>query len=274
MSFTNKTPNYNLPQWLGTDKPSYLVDFNNAFSDIDTGMKNNKDTADNASATASTALTTAQSAQETATTASGLASQAVEAANNATTIANNANTQAGTALSEVNKISNVAKWKKIFVPISDIVVANGLAIDTSVYGGGLTMFYNETLKLLQLSLFFRLTEKIGTLTTYIPTSGYNSFPIVKLPMTITGDLMWYSGIIGNQDINITTGTTGRYYAPRPFHSAIISYNNSAYLALDGASTNTTINLSDGNITNISVPPVWLQVSSLGNITLDGWQDVN
>lgn len=38
MSFTNETQNYHLPQWVGSDKPTWLVDLNGAFSAIDTGM--------------------------------------------------------------------------------------------------------------------------------------------------------------------------------------------------------------------------------------------
>ncbi len=35
MSYTNKTPNLNLPQWVGTEKPE-RTDFNAAFDAIDT----------------------------------------------------------------------------------------------------------------------------------------------------------------------------------------------------------------------------------------------
>ena len=39
MASTNHTDNYNLPQWIGTDKPTWLGDVNGAFSTIDTTMK-------------------------------------------------------------------------------------------------------------------------------------------------------------------------------------------------------------------------------------------
>ena len=39
MSATNSTPNYDLPQYVATDKPTYLGDFNKAMLDIDTNMK-------------------------------------------------------------------------------------------------------------------------------------------------------------------------------------------------------------------------------------------
>ena len=43
MSSTNKTSNYNLSQFVGTDKPAWLADYNSDMSKIDTGMKSNAD---------------------------------------------------------------------------------------------------------------------------------------------------------------------------------------------------------------------------------------
>lgn len=52
MGASNFTPNYQLPQWLNGDKPSWLGDMNTAFSDIDTGIKNAQTTAQNGLTTA------------------------------------------------------------------------------------------------------------------------------------------------------------------------------------------------------------------------------
>lgn len=41
MASTNKTPNYNLSQFVGTDIPQWLTDYNNDMSKIDTQMKAN-----------------------------------------------------------------------------------------------------------------------------------------------------------------------------------------------------------------------------------------
>lgn len=35
MSYTNETEKLHLPQWVGTDRPTYLIDFNQAFLNID-----------------------------------------------------------------------------------------------------------------------------------------------------------------------------------------------------------------------------------------------
>ena len=59
MSSTNKTTNYELPQFISTDKPTWLNDINGAFSTIDTGMKANQTAAANAQAKADAAATNA-----------------------------------------------------------------------------------------------------------------------------------------------------------------------------------------------------------------------
>lgn len=43
MSSTNQTTTLNLPQWIGSDKPTFLGDMNNAFSNIDNYAKENND---------------------------------------------------------------------------------------------------------------------------------------------------------------------------------------------------------------------------------------
>lgn len=48
MGHTNSTVNYNLPQFVGTDKPSWLGDVNGAFLAIDTAIAAAKTTADSA----------------------------------------------------------------------------------------------------------------------------------------------------------------------------------------------------------------------------------
>lgn len=46
MSHTNETTNYQLPQFLGSDKPAWLTDINGAFSAIDTAIYEAKSEAD------------------------------------------------------------------------------------------------------------------------------------------------------------------------------------------------------------------------------------
>lgn len=58
MGHTNTTPNYNLPQFLGSDKPAWLTDVNNAMSAIDTAIAAAKAAADNAGGAAAALATT------------------------------------------------------------------------------------------------------------------------------------------------------------------------------------------------------------------------
>lgn len=77
MAHTNSTTHYNLPQFVTTDKPAWLTDFNGAMSAIDTGIYNAQDKADDAAGDATQALSDAADAQSTANTADGKGSGAV-----------------------------------------------------------------------------------------------------------------------------------------------------------------------------------------------------
>ena len=101
MGHTNETANYNLPQFIGTDKPTWLGDVNGAMSAIDAAIANAASAATdaasvatNAATVASGAVTTANAASETATAASTAASGATTTANNAAETANNAQSTA------------------------------------------------------------------------------------------------------------------------------------------------------------------------------------
>lgn len=119
MSFTNHTPNYNLPQYVGTDKPTFLGDFNNAMSAIDTALHNNEQNAGEGLSKLQQAQAALAETQETLTevqtevaNVSGIAStvnqnvqQALTAANDATTAANSATSQIQPAVTAANQAS-------------------------------------------------------------------------------------------------------------------------------------------------------------------------
>ena len=85
--FTNKTKNYNLPQYLGTDKAEWL-DNNAAFATIDTALKEAALNAESAGSNATNAATTAAQAQSAADNAQATATRAQSTADtNATNIA-------------------------------------------------------------------------------------------------------------------------------------------------------------------------------------------
>lgn len=126
MSYTNHTPNYNLPQYVGTDKPTFLGDFNNAMDAIDTALHNNAENAGEGLAQlqqAQNQLTETQNAQselnEEVSNIGGIAStvnqnvqQALTAANDATTAANSAKSQIEPAVTAANNASAAAAEAK------------------------------------------------------------------------------------------------------------------------------------------------------------------
>lgn len=50
---TNSTPNYGLPLFVASDKPAWLVDWNNTMTEIDTKLKEIADAGDNTAIIAS-----------------------------------------------------------------------------------------------------------------------------------------------------------------------------------------------------------------------------
>lgn len=73
MSYTNSTPNLHLPQYIATDKPTYLGDWNASMQTIDTVITSTQATANGANSTATSANSTALAAQQSANTANGKA---------------------------------------------------------------------------------------------------------------------------------------------------------------------------------------------------------
>lgn len=98
MASTNKTSNYELSQFLGTDKPAWLSDYNQDMNKIDAQMKVNADTA-----------TGADGKADANTTAIGtLANLNTTAKNNLVAAVNEVNTTATTAQSTANTANTTA----------------------------------------------------------------------------------------------------------------------------------------------------------------------
>ena len=66
MSSTNKTSHYELSQFIGTDKPAWLTDYNGDMLKIDTGLAAAAAKASGAQGTATSAASAAKAAQNTA----------------------------------------------------------------------------------------------------------------------------------------------------------------------------------------------------------------
>lgn len=109
MSSTNKTQYYNLPQYIASDKPTFLGDFNEAMRTIDSTMESNRVAAAQAGTGMSEAqenLTTAQTDVGNAQTQlNALAAQVQKIENDSADIATNASN----AFSNANQANQTAQ---------------------------------------------------------------------------------------------------------------------------------------------------------------------
>ena len=150
MTATNKTPIYELPIFVPTDKPTWLGDFNGAMNAIEAGIVDAKNSGATVIQTANTALnianqaethaqsanTTANNAMTLANTASTNATEAKTSANSANTTANNANTTATEAKTSATSAISVANTTSAQLaarldPVSVTLTSTNAAVITS-----------------------------------------------------------------------------------------------------------------------------------------------
>ena len=105
MASTNKTANYELSQFVGSDKPAWLSDYNGDMAKIDAGVHTAQTTATGADGKADANATKIGNLTNLNTTEK---SNLVGAINEANSLAGTANTAAGTALSTANTAGNKA----------------------------------------------------------------------------------------------------------------------------------------------------------------------
>lgn len=101
MASTNKTTHYDLPQWIGTDKPTFLGDLNGAFSTIDTQLY--------------TAVTNAENANDSATSAAGAVSDMQDDVDDLKTWQTTASSAISGLQNSVNNLTpNISKTSNLF----------------------------------------------------------------------------------------------------------------------------------------------------------------
>lgn len=107
-SSTNKTTHYELPQFIGTDKPTWLGDFNSAMSTIDGAIYDNASDIDTLETDVASASATASQASQDVSTLSSTVSSLSSAVSAVTTTANNAQQTATSALNTANTANGKA----------------------------------------------------------------------------------------------------------------------------------------------------------------------
>lgn len=176
MSSTNKTTNYELSQFIGTDKPAWLADYNSDMSKIDAQMKVNADAATAAGGSASSANTAIGTLASLTTTAkTDLVSAINEVDSNADTAqgtANTANTTAGSALLKAN--ANETAIQKIN---SQFNLSNSTTLTFSgatFTGNSLKAVWNNDLTLAKIYGRVGISNPTGG-------TGWQSFTSVETP---------------------------------------------------------------------------------------------
>lgn len=156
MSSTNKTTNYDLSQYIGTDKPTYLGDYNSDMNKIDAQMKKNADAVASAMSIAGTANSNATQAKSQAEAALKTGTQAQNTAENAQNTASTASQNATTALNTASAANDKANTAKDAVD-KNVWVTSGNIVKSAYVSGNIIVKYNAFLK----SLVFHCKATVG-----------------------------------------------------------------------------------------------------------------
>ena len=221
MSSTNHTTNYNLPQYVGSDKPAWLGDINPAFSTIDTQMKANN--------------TLAQQGVTDAGTADGKAVQAQADATQALTNASTAQNTANTASAEATRVGQVLDAYISSMKLTDFtsceIIATGANLNSAIR---LTLAQSEDGSAFKLYgyynivnntstakgnpfTFVNVTVGTGTFTgvdtgLVLNTTPESAFVISPIGIMLTRDDSSSSLVIRNTTaVNMCVGTNGHIY---------------------------------------------------------------
>lgn len=227
MSHTNSTPNYNLPQFVGTDKPTWLNDVNGAFANIDTQMKANADgvtTADTKATTANNAIGTLANLQTT--TKTDIVSAVNEVNTTAGTALNVANSAGGTAGATATDLANFIAKFNINATSSQASVTPSRGSVTRVptlsqnSDGSMFKFYG----CLQINAFTSTSGASVPLTAIAGMTGYKGIAtgcyLTTAPLTayvinggayMSQSLQDDTRVVYNEPREIAVGTDGQIY---------------------------------------------------------------
>lgn len=202
---TNSTQNYNLPQFIGSDKPTWLGDVNTAMSTIDTAIGTNTSNisslgtrvtstegiASQASTDVASLRGTVNTLSDDVTTVTTTANNAQSTATSALNTANSANGKADSNATKIGDLTSLTTTDK-----TDVVSAINENV-TSINGILNDLVYTEEVTLAS-NLTVNGNSNIDTAhKTLTPKSGYT--PIMVTPQnTYNGAVsLWYCKIVNN-----------------------------------------------------------------------------
>lgn len=135
MSSTNKTTNYELSQFVGSDKPAWLTDYNQDMSKIDTGIHAAQSSATSASGKADANTTNIGDLSYLSTTAKNTVVAAINEVDNksetAQGTANTASIDATTALAKVNELLAALNLNDHRTPNVSVTAGNTISVSSS-----------------------------------------------------------------------------------------------------------------------------------------------
>ena len=132
---TNKTANYDLPQFVGTDKPTWLGDFNEAMSDIDAGMHKNASDIASMQSDVTNAVATASRASQDVTALTTTVNSLSSTVTSVQTTANNAQSTANSALNVANTKVNSSDLFDLIYPVGSIYLSVNNTSPATLFGG-------------------------------------------------------------------------------------------------------------------------------------------
>lgn len=234
MSSTNKTTNYNLSQYIGTDKPTYLGDYNGDMLKIDTQLKANADSASNAASAAGSAQAVAVEASKSvqnlndSVTANSEDIANLKTKNSQQDVSiQNATNSASTALNKANQNEH---------NITDINTRNQWIQGTNIHNTGLPNYskgswncsYNRFSRLLNISGQIELSQG----STISGESRIATIPenILKLINPSGEQKIWSSLFVTRADStlevqNLTIDQTGKIYLPYTLNNVMYMNSN-------------------------------------------------
>lgn len=222
MSSTNKTTNYNLSQYIGTDKPTYLGDYNSDMLKIDTQLKANADSASNAASAAGAAQAVASDASKTVQNLND--SVTANSAEIASLKTKNAQQDASIQNASNTASSALNKAKQNEVNIADINTRNQWIQGTNIHNTGLPNYtkgswncsYNRLSGLLNINGQIELSQG----STIASETRIATIPdtILKLINPSGEQKIWSSVFVTKADTslevqNLTIDQTGKIYMP-------------------------------------------------------------
>lgn len=228
MSSTNHTTNYNLPQFVGSDKPAWLGDINPAFGAIDTAMHNNATAAAQASTDAGNAATAAASAATAAADAATAAGTAQTTANNAVAGLSETNTKLNAFVTTMT----INDFETCNVTLSGTNTKLRLTLAQSEDGGifkiyGVTQISNNSGS--AINPFGAIRNASGHIKTglYLKTAPTEAFAMAAVGMEFTKG---GSAILNNSEINVFVEADGEITLDY-WGSSSIANNQAHYLYL-------------------------------------------